>query len=80
MNTTTHTNRYGEKIVFDTLDDRTVKMSGYEPDFLRYGYDSKGINMVDPSGGPYITLGMTVNGQKIVSIRVETDHVILTVI
>lgn len=58
-------NRYGDEIIFEQEGD-TIIMSGYEPDFMRYGIadDSDGcdkaeeiINMVDPSGGPYLTIG-----------------------
>jgi hypothetical protein len=58
-------NRYGDEIIFEQEGD-TIIMSGYEPDFMRYGLadDSDGcskaeeiINMVDPSGGPYLTIG-----------------------
>ena len=64
----TYHNRYGDKIIFEQQDD-TVIMSGYEPDFLRIGYsddldgcsskntDNEIIGMVDPSGGPYLTVG-----------------------
>jgi hypothetical protein len=58
-------NRYGDEIIFEQEGD-TIIMSGYETDFMRYGLadDSDGcskaeeiINMVDPSGGPYLTIG-----------------------
>jgi len=62
---TIYHNRYGDKITFEQEGD-TIIMSGYQPDFMRYGLadDSDGcskaeeiINMIDPSGGPYLTIG-----------------------
>ena len=58
-------NRYGDEIIFEQEGD-TIIMSGYESDWMRYGLadDSDGcskaeeiINMIDPSGGPYLTIG-----------------------
>lgn len=51
-------NRYGDKIQFEDKE-YTVEMTGYFDLGMRYGFvdDPNVINMVDPSGGPYITLG-----------------------
>jgi len=50
-------NRQGDIIVFEKLDDNTVKMSGF--DYYRIGYnDNTTIDFIDPSGGPFITVGM----------------------
>lgn len=99
---TTYQNRYGDNIVFEKLDDKTVKMSGYNHEWIRCGYpnvyddayaayckdieepmsleqfkekihnskfellkkyqslvysDTSTYNMVDPSGGPYLSVG-----------------------
>lgn len=53
-----YVNRYGDKIQFEDKE-YTVEMSGYNPEWIRYGVeeDPNIINMVDPSGGPYITVG-----------------------
>jgi hypothetical protein len=55
---TTYTNRYGDKIQFEDKGD-IVEMSGYFDMGMRYGWkdDPNVIDMVDPSGGPYITIG-----------------------
>jgi len=34
----TYQNRYGDNIVFEKVDDKTVKMSGYKPEWVRCGY------------------------------------------
>lgn len=62
---TTYHNRYRDEITFEQNGD-TIIMSGYDPEFMRYGWaddldgDNRSeniINMVDPSGGPYLTVG-----------------------
>ena len=37
---TTYTNRYGDNIVFEKLDNNTIKMSGYNPAWIRIGYEN----------------------------------------
>ena len=102
----TYQNRYGDNIIFEKLDDNTIKMSGYKHEWMRYGFpnvyddayssyckdnenpmnleqfekkihewkegkvnplkqyeklvysDLSKYDMVDPSGGPYISVGM----------------------
>lgn len=99
---TTYQNRYGDNIVFEKLDDKTVKMSGHNHEWIRCGYpnvyddayaayckdieepmsleqfkekihnskfellkkyqslvysDTSTYDMVDPSGGPYLSVG-----------------------
>ena len=52
-------NRYGDDILFEEIENE-IHMSGFNMDWMRYGWsneDEKKIIMVDPSGGPYITLG-----------------------
>lgn len=63
-----YVNRYGDKIQFEDKK-YTVEMTGYNPEWMRYGFannpdgtstmntDNEIIDMIDPSGGPYITLG-----------------------
>jgi|688.fasta_scaffold00850_13 hypothetical protein len=103
---TSYYNRYGDNINFEKIDDDTVEMTGYNYEWMRYGYpnvydnayseyckdnekpislidfkskvhewkegeknplalyenlvysDTSTIDMVDPSGGPYMTVGM----------------------
>lgn len=53
-----YVNRHGDKIQFEDKE-YTVEMTGYSDLGMRYGFvdDPNVINMVDPSGGPYLTLG-----------------------
>lgn len=56
----TYYNRGGDTIMFEKLDDNTIKMSGFK--YYRTGYnDDDSINFIDPSGGPYIGVGMNLN-------------------
>jgi len=53
-------NRQGDTIVFEKLDNNTVKMSGYQ--YSRSGFNDDGsITFIDPSGGPYIAVGMNLS-------------------
>lgn len=59
-----YNNRYNDEIIFEQNEDE-ITMRGYNSDWMRCGYANKEsgdtdydtINMVDPSGGPYITIG-----------------------
>ena len=55
---TVYFNRYGDKIQFEEKE-HIVEMTGYFDMGMRYGYDENPniINMVDPSGGPYLAIG-----------------------
>lgn len=56
----TYYNRYGDIIVFEKINDDTVKMYGYN--YSRSGFNEDGsITFIDPSGGPYIGVGMNLN-------------------
>jgi hypothetical protein len=54
-NKTTYHNRYRDAIQFEHIDNKVIMTGGK---WFRYGIaDDDSINMVDPSGGPYIELG-----------------------
>lgn len=56
----TYYNRYGDIIVFEKINDDTIKMYGFE--YSRSGFNDDGsINFIDPSGGPFIAVGMNLN-------------------
>lgn len=54
-------NRQGDTIIFEKINDDTVKMSGFQ--YYRTGFyeDGSKIEFVDPSGGPFIGVGMNLN-------------------
>lgn len=54
--TVEYNNRYRDRLFF-TENENEIVMTGAK--YLRYGYDEdpSEVNMVDPSGGPYIEIG-----------------------
>jgi|694.fasta_scaffold84741_3 hypothetical protein len=54
-------NRQGDTIVFEKLDNNTVKMSGYQYSRSGFNEDGSKIEFIDPAGGPYIGVGMNLN-------------------
>ena len=84
----TYINRYGDNIVFEQIAENQISISGYDSHF-RVGYDEsnpKTYTMFDPSGGPYLALGMDVGryfdgkiGKQIIErIDFQKDSVLLT--
>ena len=57
----TYYNRQGDNIVFEKINDDTVKMSGYQYSRSGFNEDGSKIEFIDPSGGPYIGVGMNLN-------------------
>lgn len=57
----TYYNRQGDNIIFEKIDDNTIKMSGFEYSRSGYNADNETIEFIDPSGGPYISVGMNLN-------------------
>ena len=52
-------NRYRDKIIFEHIGNEVTMIGG---SWMRYGIaDDDSINMVDPSGGPYIEIGNNLN-------------------
>ncbi len=76
-------NRYGDDIIFEEIGDE-IHMSGFNMEWMRYGWsneDKNKIIMVDPSGGPYITinssLGLYFGDKKkriIESIKIDNEN------
>jgi hypothetical protein len=54
-----YTNRYGDTFTFELNERGNIQWSG-NFEYCRFGYNDNpnDITMVDPSGGPYIPLGM----------------------
>lgn len=70
-------NRYGDEYRFEQIDEDTYKLSG-ELKYWRFGgkegqdnIDLADLGMADPSGGPFIELGMKLFGRTITNIRAE---------
>ena len=81
-----YNNRYGDNIIFEQIDNE-IHMSGFNMEWLRIGYDNeKNITMVDPSGGPYLSVGMNLglyfNDKRssiIENIKIEENKVIFKI-
>ena len=68
-------NRYGDEYTFEKVDENTYTIVG-DLKYWRYGgregqekMDLSDLGFVDPSGGPYIELGMNIEGRKVNRIR-----------
>lgn len=75
-------NRYGDEYRFEKVDDNTYTIVG-DLKYWRYGgregqdrMDMNDLGFVDPSGGPFISVGSEIEGRKIVRIS-EVDQRIL---
>ena len=72
-------NRYGVEYSFEKVSDNTYTIVG-ALEYWRYGgregqeqMDFTDLGFVDPSGGPFIELGMKIEGRKITRIRADRD-------
>jgi hypothetical protein len=72
-------NRYGDEYTFVRLKENEYAIRG-ELKFWRFGgregqegVDMSNLGFVDPSGGPFIQVGMNIEGREIVRIRAEGD-------
>lgn len=79
MNKEVVKNRYGDEFTFTLLENYNIQWSG-DFTYHRYGYTNNGeIDMVDPSGGPYLEKGMTILNKKIKEFkRNESGYLIIT--
>jgi hypothetical protein len=72
-------NRYGDEYAFKQLSETTYTIVG-DLKYWRYGgqegqeqMDLDNLGFVDPSGGPFIQLGMQIEGRTIRKISVTKD-------
>lgn len=72
-------NRYGDEYSFEKINENTYTIVG-DLKYWRYAgregqeqMDFTDLGFVDPSGGPFIELGMHIEGRKISRIRAEGD-------
>jgi hypothetical protein len=88
LKTTIYNNRYGDNIVFSEINENIIHMSGFNMDYMRYGWtkNENDIDMVDPSGGPYLTVGFNLKpyfednkNRFIKSIKIDTDKIIFEI-
>ena len=78
-------NRYGNEYHFEKLDDNTYTIKG-ELEHWRFGGREgaddlymNNLGFVDPSGGPFISIGYEIEGRKVTNIASTKDGIIFTV-
>jgi hypothetical protein len=78
-------NRYGDEYRFEKVDENTFTIVG-DLNYWRYGgregqpeLDLNDLGFVDPSGGPFIELGMSIGGRKINNIRAVGEQLFFKV-
>lgn len=78
-------NRYGDEYSFSQVNENTYTIVG-KLNYWRYGgregqerVDFTDLGFVDPSGGPFIQLGMSIEGRKINRIRAGDGQILFEV-
>lgn len=74
-------NRYGDEYEFIKVSDDTYTITG-NLNYWRYGglegqqqMDFNNLGFVDPSGGPFISIGYKIEGRTVKRIRAEGDTI-----
>lgn len=77
-------NRYGDEYEFKQLDENTATIVG-DLKYWRYGgkegqehLDDSNLGFVDPSGGPFIQIGMKIFGRAITNIDASGEQILFT--
>ncbi len=72
-------NRYGDEYSFEKISDNVYRIVG-ELSYWRCGgkegqntIDESDLGFVDPSGGPFIAVGSTIEGRKITRISADGE-------
>jgi hypothetical protein len=72
-------NRYGDEYTFESVNENTYTIKG-DLKYWRFGgregqeqMDLSDLGFVDPSGGPFIEVGMKIEGREIVNISAADD-------
>lgn len=78
-------NRYGDEYSFSQVNENTYTIVGALK-YWRYGgregqeqMDFNDLGFVDPSGGPFIQLGMKIEGREIRRISAEDEKILFEV-
>jgi hypothetical protein len=78
-------NRYGNEYHFEAVDANTFTIKGELSNWRfggregQSGMDFNDLGFVDPSGGPFIELGMKIGGRKITNIRSAGEDIFFQV-
>lgn len=75
-------NRYGDEYAFVVVDDNTLTIVG-DLKHWRFGgkegqkhLDVNDLGFVDPSGGPFISVGEVIDGRKVKRISVDDEKIL----
>lgn len=78
-------NRYGDEYQFVKVNDNTFTITG-DLKYWRFGgkedqeqVDDNDLGFVDPSGGPFISIGYMIEGRKVNHIRAEGETIFFEV-
>ena len=78
-------NRYGVEYSFEKVTDNTYTIVG-ALEYWRYGgregqeqMDFTDLGFVDPSGGPFISLGYQIEGRKVIRIGIKDEDILFEV-
>jgi hypothetical protein len=80
----TYDNRYGDQYTWTKINENTYRfdMNGDSMKYSRFGgkegqteVDMSDLGMFDPSGGPYVTVGMKIDDQSISRIYTYEENI-----
>ena len=78
-------NRYGDEYYFEKVSDNVYVIKG-DLKYWRYGgkegqqsVDDNDLGFVDPSGGPFITMGYGIDGRKVKRISATGEDIFFEV-
>jgi hypothetical protein len=81
-----YTNRHGDSYYFEPIDDNKLKfvMESRSMEYIRFGgkentLDYNDLGFFDPSGGPFIEIGTTIQGKTVTKISSTGDGIILEI-
>jgi hypothetical protein len=78
-------NRYGNEYSFVKKGDNEYSIVSGDLDHWRFGgregveMDMNNLGFVDPSGGPFISIGYEINGRKVTNIASNSEGIFFTV-
>jgi hypothetical protein len=78
-------NRYGDEYTFEKIGENTYTIKG-DLDHWRFGgkegqqgIDDSDLGFVDPSGGPFISMGYMIEGRAVKRISLAGDEILFEV-
>jgi hypothetical protein len=78
-------NRYGDEYNFEKIDDNTYTIVG-DLKYWRFGgqegqegIDESNLGFVDPSGGPFISMGFLIEGRPVKRIMLVNEKILFVV-